>query len=158
MDHGDEIEACVLSFNKAFGKVNHKKLLYKLTLYGVSYQFMARIDVEESSETSAYSGALQGFGIGLSTVIFYINDFLDNLMSFIHLFADVTYITTQKISRSWNSGSIYGTWSFTPLSSSTLSSHRGDTQLIQASIYMALWFQKTNYIKYLGVTLDPKLE
>ena len=44
MDHDDEIEACLLNFNKAFGKVNHKKLLYKLTSYGVSYQFIARID------------------------------------------------------------------------------------------------------------------
>ena len=33
LDQGDEIEACVLDFSKAFNKINQKKVLHKLASY-----------------------------------------------------------------------------------------------------------------------------
>ena len=103
MDHDDEIEACLLNFNKAFGKVNHKRLLYKLTSYGVSYQLIAWIDdfltsrtqsvvidAKESSETSLSSDVPQGSVIGPAKFLFYVNDLPDNSRTFIRFFADDT--------------------------------------------------------------------
>ena len=40
LDDGQETEACVLDFSKAFEKVNHNKLLQQLAHYGVSYQLI----------------------------------------------------------------------------------------------------------------------
>ena len=44
LDQGDKIEACVLDFSKAFDKVHHLKLLYKLANYGVNFKLVSWIE------------------------------------------------------------------------------------------------------------------
>ena len=154
-DQGEDIEACILDFSKTFDKVSHKKLLYKLASYGVSYQLTAWIDdfltdrtqrvvidAKESSETSVPYGVLQGSMIGPAKFLFCINDLADNLRSFIRLFADDTIAyhsasNHSSLQENLTDLSIYVTWGFTSLSVSTLSSHRGHNQSVKTSTYMA---------------------
>ena len=44
LDKGHEIEACLLDFSKAFDKVNHSKLLYKMRMIGVDKQIVRWTD------------------------------------------------------------------------------------------------------------------
>ena len=100
LDQGEEIEACVLDFSKAFDKVNHNKLLLKLAQQGVSHQLISWvesflsgrsqkviIDGEESSEAAVTSGVPQGSVLGpaMFLLLFHINDLPDNLQLTIRL-------------------------------------------------------------------------
>ena len=105
LDQGDEIEACVLDFSKAFDKVNHQKLLYKLANCGVNFKLVSWIEDfltgrtqkvvvegEESESAPVISGIPQGSVIGPTMFLFYINDLPDNLQSIVRLFADDTIV------------------------------------------------------------------
>ena len=123
-------QACILNFGKTFDKVSHKKLLYKLASYVVSYQLTAWIDdfltgrtqrvvndAKESSETSVSYGVAQGSVIRPAKFLFCINNLPENLRSFICLFADDTIAYHSASNHSSLQGnltnlSIYVTWSF----------------------------------------------
>jgi hypothetical protein len=178
LDQGHETEACVLDFSKAFDKVNHQKLLTKLSNLGVSFQIIAWIDDfltnrvqkvvvdgEESSEAAVTSGVPQGSVLGPCLFLFYINNLPDNIKSCVRLFADDTII--------YNSSANHQTMQDDLLSLEKweeawdMEFHPGKCQHILFSrkrnpsnnTYQlhSTNITSTDSIKYLGATVDSKL-
>ena len=105
IDEGKEVDAIFLDFSKAFDKVDHMKLLYKLDKIGVNRQvrnwvqslLVGRsqtvvVDGFESSSCPVTSGVPQGSVIGPILFLIYINDLPDSVLSRTRLFADDTVI------------------------------------------------------------------
>ena len=106
----EQTDLILLDFSKAFDKVNHLKLLYKLQVHGVqgktfgwTESFLvgrsqtAVLDVESSDELPVLSGVPQGSVLGPILFLLYINDLPENVQSQVRLFADGTavYLTVQ---------------------------------------------------------------
>ena len=91
-----------MDFAKAFDKVPHKRLLYKLKYYGIDNNVLewigdflqdrtqtVTLDGEQSDKIDATSGIPQGTVLGPILFLIYINDFPDYLKhSTLRLFAD----------------------------------------------------------------------
>ena len=105
MQSGTQTDLVVMDFSKAFDKVSHTRLLYKLQWYGIRGQTLAwikgflsnrsqRVVVEgEHSEVSPVtSGVPQGSVLGPALFLVYINDLPDCVASQVRLFADDTII------------------------------------------------------------------
>ena len=95
------IKNMVMDFSKAFDKVSHRKLLYKLDWYGIRGNTLNWIqsflksrfqrvvlDGESSDDAPVVSGVPQGSVLGPILFLLYINDLPDNLRSKVRLFAD----------------------------------------------------------------------
>ena len=110
MTSGKQSDLILLDFSKAFDKVNHLKLLYKLQIYGVQGKTLRWIesfligrtqcvvlDGDSSTELPVSSGVPQGSVLGPILFLLYINDLPDNIQSNVRLFADDTavYLTVQ---------------------------------------------------------------
>ncbi len=108
MAEGKQADAIILDFSKAFDKVGHQKLVYKLDHYGVRGRTNAWIknfltgrkqtvvlDGARSNEVDVTSGVPQGSVLGPCLFLIYINDLPDCLKSNVRLFADdtVVYLT-----------------------------------------------------------------
>ena len=107
LDAGNEVDACLLDFSKAFDKVCHAKLLTKMRNIGVSKQITdwtaaflrdrtQTVTLQgTSSETCAVtSGVPQGSVLGPALFLLYINDLPSVVKSQVRLFADDTIIYT----------------------------------------------------------------
>ena len=108
LDNKTQIGAILLDFAKAFDKVPHKRLLSKLTSYGITgntYNWITfflsnhkqRVSVNGalSDITDVTSGVPQGSVLGPILFLLYINDMNDineNVQSSIRLFADDSII------------------------------------------------------------------
>jgi hypothetical protein len=103
MDEGKQTDCLVMDFSKAFDKVSHSLLTYKLNHYGIRGKtnqwiksFLSgrtqRVVVEGDTSDSipVASGVPQGSVLGPSLFLFYINDMPHNIASKIRLFADDT--------------------------------------------------------------------
>ena len=110
MTDGKQTDLTLLDFCKAFDKVNHLKLLYKLQVHGVQGKTLGWIesflvgrsqtvvlDGESSDELPVLSGVPQGSVLGPILFLLYINDLPENVQSQVRLFADDTavYLTVQ---------------------------------------------------------------
>ena len=110
MTSGKQSDLILLDFSKAFDKVNHLKLLYKLQLHGFQDKTLGWIesfligrtqcivlDGDSSTELPVSSEVPQGSVLGPILLLLYINDLPDNIQSNVHLFADDTavYLTVQ---------------------------------------------------------------
>ena len=98
-------DVIIMDFSKAFDKVSHNRLLYKLEKYGITgdtllwiraflnnRQQCVVVDGERSEFTPVLSGVPQGSVIGPILFLVYINDLPDNIRSTVRLFADDTII------------------------------------------------------------------
>ena len=103
-----QTDVILLDFSKAFDKVKHSKLLWKLHNYGIRGKVLSWIqaflgnrsqrvviDGEESGSIPVNSGVPQGSVLGPILFLTYINDLPDGISSQVRLFADDTalYLT-----------------------------------------------------------------
>ena len=108
---GKQTDLILLDFSKAFDKVNHAKLLWKLHQYGIRGKALGWIrgflgnrsqsvvlDGEESDSVPVTSGVPQGSVLGPILFFIYINDLPDLITSNVRLFADDTavYLTVES--------------------------------------------------------------
>ncbi|MCG7865188.1 MAG: hypothetical protein JAY74_02330 [Candidatus Thiodiazotropha taylori] len=109
---GKQTDLVLLDFSKAFDKVNHLKLLYKLSCFGIKGNTLKWIqsfllgrtqtvvlDGEFSNEVPVTSGVPQGSVLGPLLFLLYINDLPENIQSQVRLFADDTavYLTVSSL-------------------------------------------------------------
>ena len=98
---GHQTDNLVMDFSKAFDKVGHKRLLEKITRYGITRhtnkwirQFLSgrrqRVvhDGEQSDMVPVTSGVPQGSVLGPCLFLLYINDLAEGLDATVRLFAD----------------------------------------------------------------------
>ena len=101
VDLNNTITMAILDFSKAFDKVPHKRLLSKLSAYGIDGNLLdwfssflsnriQRVvcDGEVSSSKQVLSGVPQGTVLGPLLFLLYVNDIPANINSTIRLFAD----------------------------------------------------------------------
>ena len=108
---GKQTDIILLDFSKAFDKVNHSKLLWKLHQYGIhghvldwvraflgSRSQRVVIDGKESESILVTSGVPQGSVLGRILFLIYINDLPEEVCSQVRLFADDTalYLTLES--------------------------------------------------------------
>ena len=102
---GKVVDTIYFDFEKAFDTVPHKRLVHKLTSYGINGKLLEWIENyltgrkqtvvvngEQSDEAPVLSGIPQGTVLGPLLFVIYINDLLDNVRSNGLLFADDTKI------------------------------------------------------------------
>ena len=101
LNNKSQIDMAIMDFSKAFDSVPHRRLLLKLSYYGIQNKTLSwisnflrhrsqRVVVggEHSSWTDVVSGVPQGTVLGPLLFLTYINDLPDNLKSSVRLFAD----------------------------------------------------------------------
>ena len=108
---GKQTDLILLDFSKAFDKVNHLQLLYKLSTFGITGNTLKWIEAfligrsqtivlegESSKEVPVTSGVSQGSVLGPLLFLLYINDLSENIKSQVRLFADDTavYLTVSS--------------------------------------------------------------
>jgi len=107
MQSGLQTDICISDFAKAFDKVIHIHLIYKLCWYGITGEVNRWINnflrdrtqrVVLESKVPVASGVRQGSVLGLCLFLFYINDTAVGLSLTVRLFANDTmlYLTVQN--------------------------------------------------------------
>ena len=107
-----QVDAVVMDFSKAFDKVAHNRLIFKLSGYGIQGRNLRWIksflggrtqvvvvEGEKSDPVPVTSGVPQGSVLGPVLFLLYINDITSGISSSIRLFADDTIIYRSIMSR-----------------------------------------------------------
>ncbi|XP_053406441.1 uncharacterized protein LOC123527061 [Mercenaria mercenaria] len=180
MDDGKEVRVVFCDISKAFDRVWHKGLLFKLSTIGVcgnllqwfkSYLTLRKqrvVFANTSSDWSSISaGVPQGSILGPALFLVYINDIILNLRSNVRLFADDTsmYIIVDdpatsaatlnqdlETVRKWSR-----TWlvTFNPSKTETLTFSRKTTKPVHPDLYFDnVLLNPVSTHKHLGLTLS----
>ena len=178
---GKQTDLILLDFSKAFDKVNHLKLLYKLSCFGVKGNTLNWIqsfligrtqtvvlDGESSEEVKVTSGVTQGSVLGPLLFLLYINDLPENIQSQVRLFADDTavYLTVTNMQDSqvlqsdleslqhWER-----TWDmeFNPGKCQVIHITRSKSPVKSRYFMHNQELESVNAAKYLGVTISKDL-
>ena len=109
---GGVVDTIYLDFAKAFYTVPHRRLLGKLSAYGIQGNILnwikdflcgrsqvVKVNGEQSAPAAVISGIPQGTVLGPLLFVIYINDVLDNIKSEGLLFADDTKIFHSILTR-----------------------------------------------------------
>ena len=91
-----QTDVIIMYFAKAFDKVPHRRLLYKLDYYGIrgsTHKWIASwpsvvLDGQASDPVPVLSGVPQGSVLGPVLFLIFINDLPENIRSSVRLFAD----------------------------------------------------------------------
>ena len=107
LDKGGSLDVIYCDFMKAFDKVPHQRLLYKVKQYGITENVLGWIESFLSNRTQAVrinetmsdtapvtSGIPQGSVLGPLLFVIYINDLTENISSSMRLFADDSSLFT----------------------------------------------------------------
>ena len=105
LDTGYSVDCVYMDYAKAFDTVPHRRLIYKLSTYGITDKVISwvkdflsnriqqvGVQGEESSWRSVTSGIPQGSVLGPLLFVIFINDLPDCVTSEAYLFADDTKI------------------------------------------------------------------
>ena len=178
---GVQIDAVVMDFSKAFDKVAHNRLLYKLERYGIQGNALAWIrgfltgrtqqvvlDGRTSRAVPVTSGVPQGSVLGPLLFVIYINDINTNITSDIRLFADDTIIyrmihTTADTARLQDDINTLAKWSydwqmeFHPAKCNVIRITRARKPIICEYKLYGSTLEAVSSTKYLGVNLTSDL-
>jgi Reverse transcriptase (RNA-dependent DNA polymerase)/Endonuclease-reverse transcriptase len=151
LDSGNEVGMVFLDISKAFDKVWHKGLLYKLSTFGVSgtlFNWLANylenrkqrvvLSGKTSSILETNAGVPQGSILGPLLFLIFINDIEEGIISDMSLFADDC--TLAKV------------YSEANVAESCL-----NQDLIQISNWATKWLVKFNYTKTVAMIFSNKL-
>ena len=180
-DSWEKADLVLLDFSKAFDKVNHLKLLYKLSCFGVKGNTLNWIQSfligctqtvvlvgESSNEVPVTSGVPQGFVLGPLLFLLYINDLPENIKFQVSLFADATavYLTISNLQDSqvlqfdleslqrWER-----TWDmeFNPSKCQVLHIARSKNPVMSSYLVHNQKLESVDAAKYLGVSISKDL-
>ena len=179
---GGQTDLVLLDFSKAFDKVNHEKLLYKLHQYGITGNVLqwARgflchrtqtvvVDGDESSEVQITSGVPQGSVLGPILFLAYINDLPNHVTSKVRLFADDTALYL-SLNKQTNSNSLQQdlnnllVWEhlwdmeFNPSKCQVIQISRARRPLQTSYTLHGQTLENTPHAKYLGITITNRLD
>ncbi|MCG8046380.1 MAG: hypothetical protein JAY66_11960 [Candidatus Thiodiazotropha taylori] len=178
---GKQTDLVLLDFSKAFDKVNHLKLLYKLSNFGITGNTLKWIesfligrtqtvvlDGESSNEVPVTSGVPQGSVLGPLLFLLYINDLPDNIQSQVRLFADDTavYLTvsspsdTQTLQSDLERLQLWErTWDmeFNPSKCQVIHISRSKKPIKSKYFMHGQELESVDSAKYLGVTISKDL-
>ena len=171
-----------MDFSKAFDKVGHQRLLYKLAQYGVGgganawIQGFLRersqtvvVEGESSDSIRVESGVPQGSVLGPCLFLYYINDLPEGLRSKVRLFADDTiiYLTItgdDDTARLQHDLDLLAKWElhwqmeFHPDKCQTLSITRRKKPTLHKYTLHGKTLENVTSAKYLGVTITSDLK
>jgi len=179
---GGQVDAIVLDFSKAFDKVCHRRLLHKLTHYGISghtnnwiKSFLSDrhqrvvVNQQASQSLSVSSGVPQGTVLGPVLFLAFINDMPSSVTSSsVRLFADDAIIY-KNIKSAHDSALLQqdlhaleqweSDWrmSFNPAKCSSISFTRLRNPIINSYSLHQTTLEHLSSVKYLGVTLSSNL-
>ena len=99
LTQGNQVDLVLLDFSKAFGKVNHLKLLFKRSTHGVKGRTLKMISSFLGGRTQAVvregecsPEVPKGSVLDPLFFLLYINDLPENIQSQVRLFADDTAV------------------------------------------------------------------
>ena len=187
LDEGGEIDVIFMDFMKAFDKVPHRRLIYKMKKYGLSDKICSwvndflsnrkqrvKVNGEFSTWKDVTSGIPQGSVLGPILFVLFINDLPEEVDSTVYLFADDTKIyrqvaTTGDVSTLQNDIDNLFNWSSTwllrfhpdkckALHISNRSSSAGGVYTMNKYEGGSVTLEAITNEKDIGVTMDKRLQ
>ena len=179
-----QTDVIIMDFAKAFDKVPHRRLLYKLGYYGIrgsTHKWLSSwlsersqkvvLDGQASDPVPVLSGVPQGSVLGPVLFLIFINDLPDNIRSSVRLFADdcVLYrnikspIDCQILQDDLNSLSQWETdWQMkfyvAKCHSMRVTRHLPDKQILFDYTLHQQKLEQVQSAKYLGLTITDNLD
>ena len=181
LESGKQTDIIVMDFSKAFDKVDHRLLIYKLMKLGVNKHSLCWIEsflsnrtqnvvVEGHKSTTApvLSGVPQGSVLGPCLFLCYINDLPDSVKSRARLFADdtIVYLTINSLDdsiklqqdlESLEKWEAYWSMEFNADKCEIIRISKKKNNIMYPYKLHGVELKTTDHTKYLGVTFNSDL-